>query len=468
MLKEDQLVLDRRRLLQASAVGVTGLTGLSSMVANAEEAQDELSLQSHWQRHAFATTIKYVIEFYPLWFTYYQSFVARQNILAGPIRVSPLYHIVVAINVDTIYASAFINVVAEPVILTIPWTRANYSVLNLDPYGNVFETDIKGEGKYALTTAGYSGPLPIGAKRIDIPFDVSILIFRVDRHSGTENQSLIARGFRAKLKLQTLTEYNQDKDGGKTLILPEAFFSIPFKTAVDELITRTPLAYLRQLQRAVHSSNTPPLTPEQKILSDEFDNLFGDGGISSDTPAFRAGARRAHEKIIHNYLSNRGTTNWITFTNIGNWGDNVLDRASITEFIQYGNGRSTAAYYHAFRDGAGVPLHGRRPLGYVLTFAKDEIPEASRFWSLTAYTPDSIELISNPARKYVIGSYTPDLEYNGDGSLSIYISRRQPHGVPAANWLPVGREPFNIMLRVYGPEGSVADNTYVPPPIWRR
>jgi hypothetical protein len=36
-------------------------------------------------------------------------------------------------------------------------------------------------------------------------------------------------------------------------------------------------------------------------------------------------------------------------------------------------------------------------------------------------------------------------------------------GVPEANWLPVPLGPFNIMLRVYGPEGGVADNTYVPP-----
>jgi hypothetical protein len=40
-------------------------------------------------------------------------------------------------------------------------------------------------------------------------------------------------------------------------------------------------------------------------------------------------------------------------------------------------------------------------------------------------------------------------------------------GIPEANWLPVPLGPFNIMLRVYGPEGSVADNTYVPPGIAR-
>lgn len=50
----------------------------------------------------------------------------------------------------------------------------------------------------------------------------------------------------------------------------------------------------------------------------------------------------------------------------------------------------------------------------------------------------------------------------------MHIARTRPDGVPVANWLPVGQDKFNIMLRVYGPEGLVADNTYVPPAIRRR
>jgi hypothetical protein len=72
----------------------------------------------------------------------------------------------------------------------------------------------------------------------------------------------------------------------------------------------------------------------------------------------------------------------------------------------------TAAYYHAFKDATGVALDGDNSAGYVLTFSAGQIPQAKRFWSVTS-----------------------------------------------------GR--FNAMLRVYGPEGSVAANTYVPPAIQR-
>src|SRR5262249_10985957 len=121
-----------------------------------------------------------------------------------------------------------------------------------------------------------------------------------------------------------------------------------------------------------------------------------------------------------------------------------------------------------FRDGTGFELDGRNPHGYVLMFPAGQLPEAERFWSLTAYTPQSIELVPNPINKYVVASYTEGLEYNADGSLSVYIARDLPRGVPMANWLPIARRQLNIMLRVYGPEGSVADDSYVPPSIERR
>jgi hypothetical protein len=218
----------------------------------------------------------------------------------------------------------------------------------------------------------------------------------------------------------------------------------------------------------VNSPKTPPLSASQRDLATRFDKIFADRGTTGDGPAISAGARAGHQLIIDHYLSQRGPTNWIHFTNIGDWGRNVLDRAGITQYIQYANDIGAAAYYHAFRDGTGAALAGSTPRGYLLSFAKDQIPEAKRFWSLTAYTPDSIELIRNPADKYVVASYTPGLRYNPDGSLSVYISRLKPGGVPAANWLPVGSDRFNIMLRVYGPEGSVAANTYVPPAIQKR
>jgi hypothetical protein len=204
------------------------------------------------------------------------------------------------------------------------------------------------------------------------------------------------------------------------------------------------------------------MTPAVQALSDRFNSLFGDGG--ADLSEFSAGARAAHELILDRYLNHTGPTSWITFLNMGDWGSNVVERSSITEFIQYGNGRGTAAYYHAFKDETGAPLDGDNGAGYVLTFSAEQIPQAKRFWSVTAYTPDSIELIHNSANKYEVASYEPGLRKGADGSVSIYIAKELPAGVPEANWLPVASGRFNLMLRVYGPEGNVTGD-YVPPGI---
>ena len=123
--------------------------------------------------------------------------------------------------------------------------------------------------------------------------------------------------------------------------------------------------------------------------------------------------------------------------------------------------------WQTFKDSNGDALDGRNSQVYVLIFPASKIPPAERFWSITAYTPDTIELIRNPLKKYAVASYTPGLVTNQDGSISIYMSREQPSGVPQANWLPVANRPFNIMLRCYGSTGTVAAGTYVPPAVER-
>jgi hypothetical protein len=51
----------------------------------------------------------------------------------------------VAINDDTLYATSPIDLTGGPVIVTVPGTRRGsfaYSVLLLDPYGNIYPSGI--------------------------------------------------------------------------------------------------------------------------------------------------------------------------------------------------------------------------------------------------------------------------------------------------------------------------------------
>ena len=178
-----------RRLCLASALtaGLAmvpgGSPGVAQTVVDPDAIAGNAAIVS--QLSAFDTTVAYVVQFYPLWFTYYQSLVPSPNRLAGPNRISPIYHYVVAINVDTLYASSYLDLTAQPVILKIPSTTIRYSILMLDPYGDIFDAGIPPEtaGTFALTGPGFTGTLPPEVTPIAMPLDFSSLIFRADKFS---------------------------------------------------------------------------------------------------------------------------------------------------------------------------------------------------------------------------------------------------------------------------------------------
>jgi hypothetical protein len=455
-----------------SLIGAAILAGLSASPAQAQDAAGA-QLTDAGNSDAYATTVDYVVQFYPLWFSYKQLQVNNRlgatNRLVAPAKVSPNFKFVVASNYDTLYSSSFLDLSTEPVLVTVPATKVGYSTLVLDAYGNQIPAAIpQTPDVFAFTGPGFSGTLPDGVTEIKMPINYPLLNWRMVKFSPTgEDQTTEAEAFRASIKEQTLSGYLRNPSQGRTLIVPEFFFTTSFKTTADNLIADQPTQFLKQLQKAVKLPTNPPLTSDQQKLSDHFDELFGDGDTHRGD--FSAGAQKAHELIVDNYLTHTGPTSWIHFTNIATWSDDaVLDRAGISEYLQQSNAITTAAYYHTFSSGNGRPLDGTDPDGYVLTFPAGQLPDARLFWSLTAYTPDAIELVSNCADKYVVASYTPGLTYNGDGSLTIYLSKKPPAQELIGNWLPIPEGKFNILLRVYGPQGSVEDNTYVPPGIERK
>lgn len=452
--------------LGALAVAGAVLGGCSSSMSNfASSVPLPPAVSELAGTDAYATTVNYVVTFYPLWFTYQQWHLSSVNKFIGPDRMTPIYHAVVAPNDDTLYANTVVNVTKQPLIVTIPTTQDIYSVLSTDAFGDVNDTGITASGTYGFTGPNWTGSLPKNVTQVPLSSNLSGLIIRADKYSPEgKNEIPEAERFRRELRAAPLAEYLKNSYAGPTRIVSVFDFSVPFKQTADGLATKDSITFLKQLQKAVASDVPPTLTPTEQALSKRFDALFD--AANRNDEAFIEGTQKAHELILQRYLQHTGKTNWITFASIGTtWGR--LVRSSITEYIQYGNSHATAAYYQAFKDSTGAVLDGRGHQ-YVLTFAKNQIPQAERFWSVTAYLPESITLIRNQANKYLVGSYTPGLQKGRDGSISIYMAQNRPKGVAAANWLPIPKGEFNVMLRVYGPEGKVARDTYVPPGVLRR
>ena len=66
-----------------------------------------------------------------------------------------------------------------------------------------------------------------------------------------------------------------------------------------------------------------------------------------------------------------------------------------------------------------------------------------------------------------VGSNTEGLAASS-GSFSVYISATPPDQTSAqfASWLPVGPEPFYLVLRLLGPPDSAQRGAYTPPPVY--
>lgn len=437
----------------------------------------------------YTLAYEYTVRFYPRFFTWTQFQINSENSrregagdnianrLTGPQGMGPEYKVVVAINDDTIYAEAFLDVSGGPVILTIPAYQNRYSVLQLDVYGNIFSTALSSApptdgGTFAFVASDYTGDLPKEFTRVELPYTFTTIAIRIDKYSSSgEDLVSAANDFRASLRMQTLAEYDPDGDSGKTLVLPLFFFGPSVKLMADEGLATAPEAFLATVQEAMASPMTQPVTDDDRALMQRFDAAFAQARERVDHDSrpladIIRGAQAAWAAIINRWQSHRGSTNWIHFDNIGHWGTNYLDRAALTEYIQVGNDRTAAYYANAFVDASGLPLDGGS-FAYTIEFTQDQLPQYQRFWSLTAYTPIYVELVPNSLDKYVVASYTPGLETERDGSVTIYVQAEPPKRKSQANWLPVPKGQFSLLFRVYGPEGSALDGTYVPPKIHR-
>src|SRR5215472_18839993 len=231
----------------------------------------------------------YTIRYYPRFMTYFQQSLGGFNRLAGPSRVGPLYGYVVSINVDTLYASFFLNLSqSQPQIFTIPKTDVTYSLLTLDPFGNAFQTSIQPQtpGTYALVLPGWKGTLPPGVTKITVPYPVTTWIIRADKYSSTgQNQVHQAGVFRRTLRLASLAAYENHPRSGATTIVPQAALALRMKAVADDAVRFHTTHFFRVVQAALRPSVTAPLSASDRQLSWQFDGLFA---------AANAAARHGH------------------------------------------------------------------------------------------------------------------------------------------------------------------------------
>ncbi|MCY1358337.1 hypothetical protein D9M69_448680 [compost metagenome] len=159
-----------------------------------------------------------------------------------------------------------------------------------------------------------------------------------------------------------------------------------------------------------------------------------------------------------------GGKGWIYTTRAGSYGVDYHYRAAVANFALGMNLPQDAIYPSLAMDSEGRQLDGNHR--YVLHFEKSKLPPVDAFWSVTAYDIEGY-FIANPLERQAIGD-RDKLVSNADGSLDLYIQADSPGADKEANWLPVGKAPFTLLMRLYSPREDIVNGVWTPPAVVRQ
>ena len=385
---------------------------------------------------------------------------------------------IVTPNSDTPYSMLWMDLRAEPMILSVPAVeRARYySVMLCD--GNTYNYGYIGTratgteaGDYMVVGPQWQGETPPGIKKVfRSSTTFSAAAYRTQLFNPDDMPNVVA--VQAGYKSQPLSAYLRRSP-------PPAVPAIAFPP-INEALARS--NFFEFLDFAMQFG--PPAANEAAIRAD----LARIGVGPGKTFAFRdlppehkreivAGLEAGHAKVVEAVATTGANVNgWRLFDLPGDaahYNGNWLNRAAAAQAGIYGNDSVEATYPLTRIDADGQPLDGSKN-SYTLTFAAGETPPVNAFWSVTMYDGRTQLLIRNPINRYLINSpMVPSMAKGSDGSLTLYIQNKSPGADKEANWLPAPDGPIYLVMRLYWPKDTtpsvlpVGRGTWRPPGIRR-
>jgi len=384
----------------------------------------------------------------------------------------------VSINNDTIYSIAMLDLSGGPLRLHVPDTGGRYYVLQfVDAWTNNFAyvgTRATGnaEATFLLTGPDWDGDGPEGATRIACPTAVATIVGRW-ACDGEADLPAVA-GLQQQLTLEPL-------DGNGPLAgVPTPTEGVPDDIAFFERIRTWMQAFPPSAEDQAYQDAFTPLG----LLDPESPYVDAPAELVATLQAGMAAARGTLEELSRGGPA-EPVNGWHVMPhafdyNVDHLGLGTVDspewkiadrararamRAVAARVGLWGNHGYEAVYAQVFQDADGNLLDGAKQ--YTITFP--EPPPVDAFWSLTMYDTPDYYLVDNPIGRHSIGDRTPGLQYDDDGSLTLYLQHDVPEDVVAkANWLPAPEGDFRPLLRLYQPGDAILDGSYVLPPIVRR
>lgn len=380
-------------------------------------------------------------------------------------------------GVDTLDSTGWLDVTAEPVIVTLPDTRGRYwDARALDMWTNVLwsASSVVPRGArgpvrsqtIAFAAKDWQGTLPKGVLRVDVPSANAWLDVRLQTSGGRDLTNV--KKLQRAIRVVPLSVYTGAERGASVAVHAGSAPSeaVGGGTPAEQVAALDPKAFFARFAQALQD-NPAPVDDAHALES------LGDIGVTAGYPVLWTGDRltaatagvaeaRARLAAAPSNLLNANGWSWIGDT-AGKYGQDYALRAyaAYTQFGAATRDDETLAVVRV--DSDGHPLNGANR--YVLRFAPGALPPARAFWTLTPYTTNGALPDVGSARRSL--GDRDRLRRNHDGSIDIVVSA-SPGGAHAGNWLPAPRTDFALALRLYAPKPQASDGSWMPPVVVRK
>jgi hypothetical protein len=385
---------------------------------------------------------------------------------------------VITPNSDTPYSFVWLDLRAEPIVLSVPAvpTTRYYSVMLCD--GNTFNYGYigtratgGGAGDYMVVGPDWKGETPSGIKKVfRSSTQLSAVVSRTQLASAQDMPNVVK--IQSGYKVQSLSAYLHRP-------APAAAPTIDFPKIDDQLVKENFFEYLDfALQFA-------PPGPEEQAIRAKLARIgvgpgktfnFKDLSLEHKGEVvlgMKDGEKKVAEKVATVGKEINGWRVGAAFGDRAFYHGDWLLRAAAAKAGIYGNDAVEAMYPMTRNEADGQALDASNH-NYTLTFPAGQLPPVNAFWSVTMYDGKTQLLIKNPINRYLINSpMLPKMKKNADGSVTLYIQKNSPGAGKKSNWLPAPDGPIYLVMRLYWPKTEppsilpAGEGTWKPPGVMR-
>jgi hypothetical protein len=383
---------------------------------------------------------------------------------------------IVTPNSDTPYSFLWMDLRAEPMVISVPAVeKARYYAVQLED-GNTFNYGYIGTrstgseaGHYMVVGPDWNGATPPGIKKVfrsTTQFSVAGFRTQLFGPDDMDNVKKVQAGYKA----QPLSAYLKQP-------APPAAAKVDFPKIDKEMVKKNFFEYLD------FSLQFAPAGPEEKDIRDKLARIGVGPGKTFNfkdlplTHKLEIGlGMKDGEKKVDQYLEDgfKVVNGWKVGSFFGDrqfYNGNWLLRAASAKGGIYGNDAIEAVYPFTKNLANGELLDGSKH-NYSVTFPVGQLPPVNAFWSVTMYDGKTQLLIKNPINRYLINSpMLSGMKKNADGSLTLHIQNKSPGKDKESNWLPAPNGPIYLVMRLYWPKTEApsvlppGSGTWQPPAV---